>query len=142
MESLWQKIQENEENLEAEKRLITLWKVSMRFMQKLWLRQIFLRIIIQDSSIRHRMWYKENIFWWSLILRVKYTSARGSNGLAVWQKSLRLIGELLTVQHAALDSRTVLWTVIATCRVSYLSKIWIINKYLQAPWNSYIGKNA
>ncbi|CAO2634065.1 Tripartite motif-containing protein 43 [Lemmus lemmus] len=53
MESLWEKIQENEENLEAEKRMITLWKVSMRFMQKFWLRQLFSKIITQDLSIRH-----------------------------------------------------------------------------------------
>nr|XP_048301557.1 tripartite motif-containing protein 43-like [Myodes glareolus] len=44
MESLWEKIQENEENLEAEKRLITLWKI---------------RLIVKEEMIRakYRRWY-------------------------------------------------------------------------------------
>ncbi|CAO2634058.1 hypothetical protein LEMLEM_LOCUS22518 [Lemmus lemmus] len=44
MESLWEKIQENEDNLEAEKRLITLWKI---------------RLIIREEMIRaeYRRWY-------------------------------------------------------------------------------------
>ncbi|XP_075823674.1 tripartite motif-containing protein 43-like [Microtus pennsylvanicus] len=44
MESLWEKIQENEENLEAEKRLIALWNI---------------RLIIREEMIRakYRRWY-------------------------------------------------------------------------------------
>ena len=44
MESLWEKIRENEENLEAEKRLIALWKI---------------RLIIREEMIRatYRRWY-------------------------------------------------------------------------------------
>ncbi|XP_038173568.1 tripartite motif-containing protein 43-like [Arvicola amphibius] len=44
MESLWEKIQENKENLEAEKRLITLWKIHL---------------IIREEMIRakYRRWY-------------------------------------------------------------------------------------
>ena len=61
MASLQEMIQEIKENQEAECRIKLLFRVSMRFMLKIWLRYLFSQIIIQGLSIRHGISYLENM---------------------------------------------------------------------------------